>query len=189
MGSLSKEHKHKLVQLLKKINAIKFGNFVLKDGTTSRVYIDLRILTNFPTEFKEIMNLTLKYIEDSKLIDEFDGIIAPPLAGVPLGSIMAYLLNKEFYLARLTPKKHGTKKLIEGNIRNKRIMIVDDVITSGGSKIPLLDNILEHGGVISSLFVFVNRVHDIDVLTNLESKYGIKVHYLLTLDDILGYEQ
>ncbi|MHA1973182.1 MAG: orotate phosphoribosyltransferase [Candidatus Hodarchaeales archaeon] len=185
MAHISEEQKNKLIDLLQKINAIKTGSFVLKDGTTSKIYVDLRILPNFPNEYNQIIDVALHYIKNTSLLNEFDGIIAPPLAGIPLGSIISYQLKKEFYLARLTPKEHGTRKLIEGNIRNKRIMIVDDVITSGSSKIPIFESILEHGASLSSLFVFVNRVHDTDTLKNLESKYGIKIHYLLDLDDIL----
>lgn len=174
-----------LVKILLKVNVVKFGNFTLKDGSTSPVYIDLRILPNFSKEFKAIIKLTSHYIKRSKLDKKFDGIIAPPLAGIPLGTALALELEKEFYLARIQPKDHGTKKLIEGNIENKRILVVDDVITSGISKLPIFKAISDHGGILAGLFVFVNRIANPKDRITFEKESGLTLNYLLSLEELL----
>ena len=174
-----------LVKILQKVNVVQFGNFTLKDGSKSPVYIDLRILPNFPREFKTIIKLTSDFIRRSKLDEKFDGIIAPPLAGIPLGATLALELEKEFYLARIQPKDHGTKKLIEGNIKNKRILVVDDVITSGISKVPILNTITDHEGILAGLFVFVNRMGSSHNQVRIEKQFNVTLNFLLSMEDIL----
>ncbi|MHA1236870.1 MAG: orotate phosphoribosyltransferase [Candidatus Hodarchaeales archaeon] len=173
-----------LVKILQSVDVLQFGNFTLKDGSISPVYIDLRVLPNFPQEFKAIIKLTSNYMRRSGIDQEFDGIIAPPLAGIPLGTALALELDKDFYLARIQPKNYGTKKLIEGDIKDKRILLVDDVITSGISKEPILKAILDNGGILAGLFVFVNRISSPDQ-TTFEKKFDLSLNYLINLKDLL----
>jgi len=173
-----------LISIFKKVNVVKYGSFELKDGSLSKVFIDLGILSNYPKEFKETIKIMANSITTNTDIDPFDGIIAPPMAGIPLGVALALELNKEFYLARSKPKKHGTKKLIEGDISKKRLLIVDDIFTTGESKAPLLNSIRDHGGTVKTLFVVINRTPKQEKLLEFEQKYQVKVHYLLSLKDL-----
>jgi orotate phosphoribosyltransferase len=183
---LSSSSAKQLILTLQKVNVVKFGNFILKDGSRSTVYIDLRILPNFPNEFQETISIAADFLRKNVDINTCDGIIAPPLAGIPLGVALALELDKEFYLARFQPKDHGTKKLIEGNISNKRILLIDDVITSGESKIPLINDIRDHGADIISVFVFINRMSDKESITEFEQQNKISISYLLSLQDLLN---
>ncbi|MFX0087286.1 MAG: orotate phosphoribosyltransferase [Candidatus Hodarchaeota archaeon] len=184
MTQLSSPLVKELITIFKEVNIVKFGSFILKDGSLSRVYIDLRILSNFPKEFKDTAKIMANYIRNDSDIEPFDGIIAPPLAGIPLGVALALELKKEFYLAREKPKKHGTKKLIEGNISEKRILIVDDVFTTGVSKTSLLKAIRDHGGIVNSILVVINRTLKKGKLSEFEKQNRVKVHYLISLEDL-----
>ncbi len=188
MSRISQEERERIISIFCSINVVKYGKFTLKDGTISPIYIDLRILPNFPNEFKEVIETTSRFLKRLNLTSQFDGIIAPPLAGIPFGVALALNLNKEFYLARIQPKSHGTKKLIEGDITNKRILIIDDVITSGSSKIPIINTIRDNKGIPISLFVFVNRIHSNDELIKFEHDTRIKINSLLSLDDLINEE-
>lgn len=174
-----------LISIFKKVNVVKFGSFELKDGSLSKVYIDLRILPNFPKEFKETVKIMARVIGSETEIEPFDGIIAPPMAGIPLGVALALEMNKEFYLARSKPKKHGTMKLIEGDVSNKRLLVVDDVFTTGQSKVPLLNAIRDHGGIVKTLCVVVNRTPQQEQLIEFEQKNQLRVHHLLLLKDLI----
>ena len=174
-----------LISILKEANVVQFGSFQLKNGSLSKIYFDLRVLSNYPKEFKKTTKIIADFIQKNADIGPFDGIIAPPLAGIPLGVALALELDKEFYLARLQSKTHGTKKLIEGNISQKRILIIDDVITTGGSKIPLLKAIRDNEGIVETLFVVINRTPDAVKLAEFEQQNQVKVHYLLSLEDLI----
>jgi len=184
MSSKSSEWKKELINILHKIGAVNFGKFELKNGSISPVYIDLRILPNFPAVFVQSIRIAGHFLKNEGIITSIDGLTAPPLAGVPLGVALAIELNKPFYLARTMPKNHGTKKIIEGDVFGKRILVVDDVITSGKSKTPFIRSIVDNGGFIECIFVFVNRMHSIDDLKRFEIKNGVKVISLLTLEDL-----
>ena len=172
----------KLLLMYKEVKVVKFGSFELKDGSLSKVFIDLRILPNFPNEFQETIRIMADQIHND--IGPFDGIIAPPLAGIPFGMALALQLNKEFYLARLQSKDHGTKELIEGDVAKKHILLVDDVFTFGGSKVPLLNAIRDRGGIVDSLFVVINRSPKKNILPEFEQQHRVKVQYLLSLEDL-----
>lgn len=182
MTGLSTHQQVRLVTLLKNVGVIKVGLFTLKDGSTSEIYIDLRILPNFPQEFKETIDIASDYLVNTDLIDKVDGFIAPPLAGVPLATALALHHNKPFFLARMQSKAHGTKKLIEGDVNGKCLLVVDDVISSGGSKQQIVQLVRNHGGKVSELFVFVNRMPSDEKLISFEQKNAVKVHFLLSLE-------
>ncbi|UCG03672.1 MAG: hypothetical protein JSW11_06725 [Candidatus Heimdallarchaeota archaeon] len=188
MPRLSLALTKQVISTLEKINVLRFGDFELKNGSRSSFYIDLRILPNYPAEFQEITNIAADYIRTSENIGFFDGIIAPPLAGIPLGVSLALKLKKKYFLARLERKKHGTQKLIEGNISNKRILLVDDVITSGGSKIPLLNMIRNHGAKVASIFVFINRLPNKELMKKFEQENNVNLSFLLSLKDLLNHK-
>ncbi|UCE12277.1 MAG: hypothetical protein JSV04_08745 [Candidatus Heimdallarchaeota archaeon] len=183
MIELSQDQKLQIISILQKINVVRYGEFILKNGSESSVYIDLRILPNFPNEYEEVIKIISDFFLTQEWRTEFDGIISPPLAGIPLGLALAIKLKKEFYLARLVPKAYGTQKIIEGNISGKRILVVDDVITSGGSKLPIISAIRDHGALITSLFVFINRMKSPD-LKNFENENDLRVSYLFSLEEI-----
>ncbi len=185
MKHLSSSLEKELTSIFKETDVIQFGNFELKNGSLSKVYIDLRVLPNYPKEFQETIKILANSIRSNTDIGSFDGIIAPPLAGIPLGVALALEMNKEFYLARLKPKKHGNRRLIEGNITKKRIIIVDDVITTGESKVPILNAIRENGGMADTIYVVINRAATKEKLTEFEQQNRVKVHYLLSLKDLI----
>jgi orotate phosphoribosyltransferase len=184
MYSLTSNKKHDLIEIFKKINVVEFGKFRLKDGSTSSVYIDLRILPNFPKEFKLVTNIAVSYLKKTGLDKDFEGIIAPPIAGIPLGLAIALELDKSFYLARLVPKSHGTGKLIEGNVSGKKLLIVDDVITSGGSKTPLIEIVRDNNAQVTSILVYVDRFHSNEEKRRYEEENNVKIHTLLSLIDL-----
>ncbi len=185
MTQLSSSMVKELISIFKETNVIKFGSFELKNGSLSKVYIDLRVLPSYPKGFQETIKIMASAMKIDTDIGYFDGIIAPPLAGIPLGVALALELDKEFYLARLKPKTHGTKELIEGDISKKRIIIVDDVFTTGESKTPIIRTIRDNGGIVDMCSVVINRAPNETNLTKFEELNRVKVHYLLSLNDII----
>jgi orotate phosphoribosyltransferase len=114
---------------------------------------------------------------------EFNGVVAIPLAGIPFGTMIASHLQKPFYLLRKEPKKYGLKKMVEGKIKNgQKILLVDDLISSGFSKVFAINALREEGAIVEDLFVFVCRTSD--DLAEFEKKNFIKVHFLLSANDI-----
>jgi len=176
------EVKKHIIKILKKTGALKFGEFTLASGEKSNYYIDLRVIPNFPEEFKKLTGFIIHYLKNSYL--EFEGVVAIPLAGMPFGIMIASQLHKPFYILRKEPKKYGLKKMIEGEIKKgQKILLVDDLISSGFSKSYAIDALREEGANLEDLFVIINRT--LHGLEDFEKKYRIKVHCLINVEDIL----
>ena len=155
----------------------------MASGAKSKYYIDLRVIPNFPKAFVKLTNFAVKYLKRN--IPEIEGVVAIPLAAMPFGTMIANQLNKPFYILRKEPKKYGLKKMIEGEIeKGQKILLVDDVISSGFSKLLAINTLREEGAIVEDLFVFICRISD--DLADFENKNLITVHYLIDVKDIFA---
>lgn len=155
--SLEKE-KTELCRVLNKIGAIKFGAFKLTSGRTSPYYIDLRIVPSFPDAFQRVCDLYIKLIQNELGADGFDRIAGIPTAGIPFASILAYQLRKPFLYIRPRPRLHGRERRIEGIIMpGSRVLLVDDLITTGLSLRRAAKAIRAEGGLATDALVLLDR--------------------------------
>jgi len=155
----------------------------LASGEKSKYYIDLRIIPNFPEAFEKLIGFAVQYLQKS--CPETKGVVAIPLAGIPFGTLIAFQLHKPFYILRKEPKKHGLKKLIEGEIKEgQKILLVDDLISSGFSKLFAINALREEGAIVENLFVFINRTQE--GFADFEKNHNLKLHYLINAEDILS---
>lgn len=138
-------------------NAIKIGNFTLSSGKASNLYIDLRILQSHPYFFRQAISLLKNYIFKSIGINSFDYICSIPTSGTIFGSALSYELFKPHIYIRKSPKSYGTKNMVEGDIKNNsKILMIDDVITSGKSLLSSI-NELKEKSVIDNILVLIDR--------------------------------
>lgn len=176
------ETKEQIIKILEKTGALKFGDFTLASGAKSKYYIDLRVIPNYPQEFELLIDQAVGYLQ--KNCPQIEGIVAIPLTGIPFGVLIAHKLKKPFHLLRKEPKEYGLKKMIEGDIeKGQKILIIDDLITSGGSKVYAIKALREIGAEVQNVFLFIDRTpHG---LAEFEKEQSIKVHYLINAEDIL----
>jgi orotate phosphoribosyltransferase len=176
------EMKAELGRILKKIGALKFGSFKLTSGEVSPYYVDLRVVPSFPDAFKRICDLYLEMIKSDVGVDGFDRIAGIPTAGISLGSIAAYQLKKPFLYVRSTERQHGRGRLVEGILLPEdRVLLIDDLITKGGSILKAAESVRAEGGVVTDAVVLLDRKENGE--TNL-AENGIKLHYLLTITEV-----
>ena len=179
-SSLEKE-KTELSRILHKIGAIKFGAFKLTSGRTSPYYIDLRIVPSFPEAFQRVCDIYVKLVDTELGAQSFDRIAGIPTAGIPFASLMAYQLKKPFLYIRLKAKSHGRERRIEGIIMpGNRVLLVDDLITTGLSLKKAANAIRAEGGVVSDALVLLDREEGGKERLK---KDNITLHYLLTASE------
>ena len=178
--SLEKE-KSELSQILNRIGAIKFGTFKLTSGRVSPYYIDLRIIPSFPDAFQKVCDLYIKLLEKDLGVENFDRIAGIPTAGMPFASVIAYHLKKPFIYIRSKVKLHGRERRIEGVIMpGNRVLLVDDLVTTGLSLRKAAKNMRAEGGVVSDALVMLDREEGGKERL---LKDNIKLHYLLTASE------
>jgi orotate phosphoribosyltransferase len=176
--------KAELCRILHKIGALKFGTFKLASGRISPYYIDLRIVPSFPDAFRKICELYTTLINVTVGTRDFDRIAAVPTAGMAYGAVVAYGFKKPFLYTRPKIKTHGRERRIEGILMpGNRVLIVDDLITTGKSLIQALTAIRAEGGVVNDAVVLVNREEG--GKEKLVSR-NVALHYLLDASEAAG---
>lgn len=160
---------------LVKSNAIKFGVFKLSSGKESPYYIDLRILPSFPQYFKLAVDAYKQTIEKHVGLKELDYLCSVPTSGLIYASALSYDIGKPFVYVRKEAKEHGTSKMIEGYLSpGARVLMIDDVVTSGKSIVDAVDVIRSNGGVVEYALILVDRLegaedtlkaHDVKLLS------------------------
>jgi len=163
---------------------IKFGEFRLKSGIMSPVYCDFRGLVSKPELLKEIgqaLGERAKQIGcGSKPGDRLAGI---PYAGLPLGVAASLASGIPMIYPRKEAKDYGTKKLIEGEFaEGNRVLVIDDIITDGASKIEAIEPLKDAGLVVEDVLIILDREQGGDRIL---AKAGYRLHSLGKLGEVL----
>lgn len=181
---LDKEKKQdELIKELYNINCIKFGEFILKSGQKSPVYVDLRPVMSHPKVFKLLVQQACNKILWEGLHNTSNIICGVPDGAVPLATRIAGELSKPLIMKRKEAKEHGTKKMIEGDFeKGDRVLIIEDVITTGGSILEVKEALGKEELSVTDAFVCLDREQK--GRENLIQK-GCNVHALFTINDVL----
>ena len=148
-----------LLAILKE-RSFKRGEFKLASGATSDHYIDGKMSLVFSASAHLIGEVLYERTKDLRL----DGIGGLEVGAVPMttSAVIAYHhhgLEMEGFWVRDKTKAHGTRKLIEGNLRpGSRVAIVDDVITAGGSSLKAVHAVREIGCEVVLVLAIVDRL-------------------------------
>ncbi len=164
--------------------AILFGRFVLTSGKESDYYINVKKLITNPKALKLIAELIARRMEEAGV--EFDRVAGPELGAVPIATALALETRKPLVIVRKKPKGHGTGSQIEGEIKpGERVLLVEDVTTTGGSVLRAVGVIESLRGKIAAISVVVDREEGAERAI-MERGYPfvplIKVSELLTLN-------
>jgi len=169
-----------VAELLKRIGAVKFGEFVLSSGKKSNVYIDLRKLPSYPEAFREVVQAMA---EKAGKVD-FDLLCGVAVGGLPLATAIAYEMKKPLIYVRKERKEHGTKKIIEGDFEpGAKVLVVDDVTTTGGSILRAVNALRSAGLVVEHALVVVDRLEGAEEALR---RAGVMLLSLVTLKDLVG---
>lgn len=176
------EMKTELSKILNRIGALKFGTFKLTSGEVSPYYMDLRIVPSFPDAFRRICDLYVELIRSDVGADGFDRIAGIPTAGISFASITAYQLKKPFLYVRTAEREHGRGRQVEGILLpGNRVLLMDDLITKGGSILKAAEAVRAEGGVVTDAIVLMDREENGKQNLAVDS---IKLHYLLTTSEL-----
>lgn len=160
--------------------------YKLTSGLASPVYIDCRKLISYPRIRGTLMDFAVATLARDVGFEAFDGIAGGETAGIPFAAWIAERLGLPMYYVRKKPKGFGRDAQIEGDsVDGKRILLVEDLTTDGGSKVAFIDALRKAGAEASHTIVVF--YYDIFPETRPKlGKHGITLHNLATWRDVLA---
>ncbi len=157
---------------------VRLGDFELKSGTRSPIYLDLRTLAGHPRLLRRIAAC---YIP---LLGESDRIAGVPLAGLPIATAVSLESEIPLVYPRPEAKAHGTRSTVEGPFSTgDSVVAVDDVATSGVSVLEAAAQLRDAGLVLEAAVVLIDRQGGAGAALE---KEGIELRAVMSLIDMVG---
>jgi len=153
---MTETDKQSLIDDLSETGAVAFGEFTLTSGQKSNYYVDIKKAITNSSLLKKITSHMMTKIRE-------EGIQADVVAGVELGAIplvvaLALEMDLPFLMIRKKDRTHGTGKRFEGKLtEGQKVLLVEDVTTTGGSVVGAVNALREAGGIVDYCLVVVDR--------------------------------
>jgi len=146
-----------LAPILVESRALLLGDFVLSSGAKSHIYIDMRAILSTPRGYSLVASMLA-----AKILDCLGAVSDLCIAGVTTGGIAwaaltASLLHTPTGYVRTKPKTYGRGRSVEGCGNAKKIVLVDDVATTGGSLLAAAESAAREGYSVEALVAIVDR--------------------------------
>ena len=174
--------KSRLIRLIHE-HALKLGQFTLASGKTANFYLDCRKLTLTGEGCNVIAAGMLDLLQDD-FPDAVGGMAIgadPITAGIVT---CAWQLEKPLrgFIVRKAAKEHGTGQQVEGPVKpGDRAVIVEDVVTTGGSSVRAIEYAREFGLVVEKVLAVVDRQAGAEESFQ---KIGVQLHSLVQLSEL-----
>ena len=169
--------KKRFIKLLRDCEAIQFGRFILTSGAVSSYYIDIKKASTNPGVLREIAKAMAEHTKG------YDLLAGMELGAVPLVVALSLLTDIPYVIVRKEKREHGTGKQIEGDdVKGKKVLVVEDVTTSGGSVVKTIEVLRRNQAVVDKVLAVVDR--ESGAMEKLQ-RVNVVFSPLLTVSDIL----
>jgi len=170
-----------LAEGLLSAGCVKFGEFTLKSGLKSPIYIDLRQLISHPSLLTRVAESYLPILHHLT----FDRIAGLPYAAIPIATAISLQGNYPMIYPRKEVKDYGTKAGVEGEYHaGETVVVIDDLATTGGSKFEAIEKLTAAGLTVRDVVVLIDRQSGAKEALE---RAGFRLHAVLTITDLLDY--
>lgn len=153
------------------------GEFLLRSGKTSNEYFDKYQFESNPILLNEIANQLLNLLPK-----DIEILAALEMGGIPIATAISLKTGIPIVFVRKKAKEYGTNKIAEGSeIESKKLLIVEDVVTSGGQIILSVEELRNRGAIVEKAICVIDREQGgKDNLAN----HGIELSPLFTMSEL-----
>jgi orotate phosphoribosyltransferase len=166
--------------LAKKVVQVGYlkGDFRLRSGATSSEYFDKYRFEANPTVLREVAEQLV-----ARLPADYDFLAGLEMGGIPIATMLSQITGKPSLFIRKKAKEYGTCRFAEGgDVRGMRLLIVEDVVTSGGQIIESVRALRNEGAIVSNVICVIDR--EAGGRANLERE-GLSLVSLFSKSDLL----
>jgi len=169
-------HQQSLAQRIFQKSNIR-GQFRLRSGMTSEEYFDKYLFESDPLMLREIAEAMAPLIPQ-----DTEAIAGLEMGGIPIATVLSQLTGIPTLFVRKAPKDYGTCKLVEGGeIEERKLVIVEDVVSTGGQIIESANALCAAGASIVGVICVIDR--ETGGFENLANA-GFALHSLLTMTEL-----
>ncbi len=156
-----------ILKIYKKTGALLNGHFVLSSGMHSPVYLQSALVLSVPKYLKIVASALVNEINKVINTDLIDVVVSPAMGGIIIGSKIGEELDKKAIFLERVNKEFTFRRGFSIN-RNERVLIIEDVITTGKSSKECIACIKNYGGIVLAVASIIDRSEKV---LNLGSKY------------------
>lgn len=158
--------------------AVKFGDFTLTSGKKSKYYVDVKQASTIPRILRLIADMMKTKLGDAQMLAGVE------LGAVPILAAAALASNLPYAIIRKGDRAHGTGKKVEGqSVAGKRVVIIEDVTTTGGSVAAAVEVLRAEGATVARVETVVDRGEG---ATEALRAKGVSLGALVSSQDLLA---
>jgi len=174
-------HLTALADALLEADCVRFGQFTLKSGVKSPIYIDLRLLASRPTLLMRVASAYLPVLKSLR----YDRLAALPYAALPIATAISLQTGRPMVYPRKEIKDYGMGSAVEGGFeRGERVVLIDDLATTGGSKFEAIERLQAAGLEVNDVVVLIDRQGG---ATQDLAEAGYRLHAVFTLSQLIEH--
>ncbi|XP_023949366.2 uridine 5'-monophosphate synthase [Bicyclus anynana] len=160
--------------------AVRLGDIEAKLGRRTPFYFDLRVVVSHP----HIMMAIAQQLQVLSSEIEHDILCGVPYAALPFAAVMSVNTNTPMIMKRKETKMYATKKILEGVFeKNQNCLVVEDVVTSGGSLLETVTTLRDEGLAVTHAVVVLDREQG---GASVLAANGVRVKALFTMTELVN---
>jgi orotate phosphoribosyltransferase len=129
------------------------GTFVLRSGRKADHYFDKYRFESDPGLLRDIVDALVPLVSPA-----VEGLAGLELGGVPLATMLSSATGLPAFFVRKQPKKYGTERVCEGgDVGGRRLLIVEDVVTTGGQLVLSAQDLRAEGAIVEDALCVIDR--------------------------------